>query len=305
VGRLQPQTGTVRMGGTRARRTDPTFTAITTVALQDDTLATPVVTDDAASGIRFFAGIADDPFFLDNTAANRWVVSSIQNPTNPDDGVFARRIGADGVGRDTYAGFNTLAIAVSIPLDRIRGSAGDMIGINAVTQRQATQRVLDNGQVVGRGSRYFNLDRCANPLVVNGLIPADRKDEYNSASTADDAAGRFELSLRESLRNLGATDATVQALLTAIQRNGDILRVNTAVPNTGPGGGDNPEARYPVSRRLSDDVGDIIFTLINNGEPITDGVLHPRPFQDTFPFLGLQILPNPQGIDNPDDETRL
>ncbi len=47
---------------------------------------------------------------------------------------------------DTYAGFNVLATTVSVPVAMLKGSS-NVIGINAVTQRRATQTVMSNGEV--------------------------------------------------------------------------------------------------------------------------------------------------------------
>lgn len=139
------------------------------------------------------------------------------------------------------------------------------------------------------------------------MIPSARKDEYNSASTADDAAGRFEQDIVKSLRNLGTDDAHIEQLLMLAVRNGDILRLDLSLPNTGPGGGNNAGGGFPMTgRRLQDDVSDMVFTLINNGVPLTDGVDgNEAPFRDEFPFVALPIQPNPLGVDDPDDRTRL
>ena len=67
----------------------------------------------------------DDPFFLDDTGANRFVASSIMNPGNPDSALFGFR-----QGRDTYAGFNTMSTAVSVPASLLRGNA-QVIGITS------------------------------------------------------------------------------------------------------------------------------------------------------------------------------
>lgn len=147
VGRTEPQTATISLDpggagpsrgiGTVLAPSDPrirSFKAQTTPGDQGDTPPTPVITTDPGTGITFFAGAVDDPFFLDNTAANRFVLSSIANPGSPDRSVFDQRIGDDGVGRDTYAGFNTLVAVLSVPVDLLRGT-GNKIGINGVTQR--------------------------------------------------------------------------------------------------------------------------------------------------------------------------
>ncbi|MEJ7862013.1 MAG: DUF4331 family protein [Pyrinomonadaceae bacterium] len=293
------------------------------------------VTTDAATGVSFFAGITEDPFFLDNTAANRFVLSSIRNPGNPNRNVFRNRAGfnapdgsspdADnqgaaplqarnqgvnqGPGRDTYSGFNTLTIAISVPATmlRSRGLANNELGLNGVTQRQRIQTVREDGQVSGSGD-WVTVDREGNPLVVNGLIPAPRKDEYNGASTVDDAAGRFRPDLIMALRNFATNDEFIGRILNMIQVRGDILRLNLQVRNTGSGGGNNPDGG-PANmggRRLQDDVVDGTFTLINNGQPLGDFVdRNEFLFGDRFPFVAPQIMPNPNGINSPDDRTRL
>ena len=224
------------------------------------------VTTDAESGVSFYAGAPDDPFFLDNTAANRFVLSSVRNPGNPDRAIFAKRAGFDagsnpnadrqlsgqlpgqaqnrgltqGPGRDTYSGFSTLCIAISVPAAMLRGT-GNELGLNGVTQRQRFQTVQTNGQVVGLGA-WVTVDREGVPLVNNGLIPPARKDEYNGATTVDDANGRFR---DDSLiaANFGTSDAKHRHAPHMIQARGDILRLNlrfrTQVPaeaTTRPGG---------------------------------------------------------------------
>ena len=299
VGRETGQMATISLP------TGHSFEAPTTVSLQGDEPPPFVVTEDPATGVSFYAGAPDDPFFLDNTAANRFVLSSIRNPGNPDRSVFNRGL-EDQNGRDTYAGFNILLIAVRLPAEMLRGNS-DVIGINSVTQRQRVQIVRTDGEVVGSG-QWITADRDGTPLVNNGLIPPARKDEYNGASTADDANGRFEADIVQSLRNLGTNDTFIDMILDAAVRNGDILRLNLTVPNFGSGGGNNPDGGFGHlgGRRYQDDVADATFTLINNGVPLGDHVdVNDDAFMDTFPFAAFPIQPNPRGRDNVDDRTRL
>ncbi|MGI8991348.1 MAG: DUF4331 family protein [Bryobacteraceae bacterium] len=291
VGRLTAQTATIMLPNGKS------FTAPTTIATQDYTPQPPVVTTDSATGVSFFAGAMDDPFFLDDTGANRFVASSLANPGHPDTSLF----GARG-GRDTYAGFNSMLTVVSVPATMLRGSS-NVIGINAVTQRQVIQFVSTVGAVQGIGN-YVNIDRCGNPLVNNGLIPATRKDEYNGASTDDDARGKFQADIIKDLKNFGTDDAHVSMILDVIQRKGDILRLDLTVPNNGPGGGTNANGGFGNmgGRRLMDDVVDFTFTLINNGVPLGDNVnANQVPFRDVFPFVADPIQPFMSGVD---DQTR-
>ncbi|MDQ3631460.1 MAG: DUF4331 domain-containing protein [Actinomycetota bacterium] len=288
VGRTQAQRATITLPGGRR------FTAPTTPAAQGDTPPRARVT--TRSGVSFFAGSVDDPFFLDNTAANRFVLSSIANPGSPNRDVFAERAGPDRVGRDTYAGFNTLATTIRVPRALLRGSSRtNEIGVNSVTQRQRRQLVTRDGEVRSGGGRWTTVDRDGGPLVNNGLIPPPRKNEYNAASTLDDARGLFRADIIRSLRALGTNDRFIRRILAAAVNRGDILRLKLNEPTA-----------FPNGRRLQDDVADGLFTLINNGSPLGDFVeANEAPFSSVFPFFADPIQPNPLGVDNPDDRTRL
>ncbi len=339
-----PQTATISLP-TGRRFTAPTNVPTQGADTSDITPPALNVTTDAESGVSFFAGITDDPFFLDNTAANRFVLSSIRHPGNPNREIFRNRAGfnapegsspdADnqgpaplqgtapdrdrneginqGAGRDTYSGFNTLLIAVSVPASMLRSAPtsmnrqGNELGLNGVTQRQRFQIVRTDGQVIGSGP-WVTVDREGVPLVNNGLVPAPRKDEYNGARTVDDARGRFRADIIQSLRNFGTNEANIALLLNMIQVRGDILRLDLRVPNTGPGGGNNPDGG-PANmggRRLQDDVADATFTIINNNQPLGDFVdRNDFEFGNTFPFVAPQVMPNPNGINNVDTRIRL
>jgi hypothetical protein len=285
LGRLTTQTATITLpNGT-------SFTAPTTVATQDYTPPPPVVTTDKATGVQFFGGVAADAFFLDDTGANRLVASSLATPGAPDFTLLGNR-----GGRNTYAGFNQLMTMVSIPVAMLRGR-GNVIGINAVTQRQEIQLVHADSSVEAFGP-WMNIDRSGNPLVNNGLIPAPRKNEYNGASTQDDANGRFVSSLTQSLANFGTNAVFSNMILTAVQKNGDILRLDITVPNSGPGGGTNADGGFGLKggRRLMDDVVDATFTLLHNGIPTTDNVNAPsKTLKNQFPFVSDPYQPFPPG----------
>lgn len=302
VGRLTTQTATVSLSDRRGR-TIFSYEAPTTVATQDVQpirAPRPVVTTDPATNSRFFGGAADDPFFLDDTGANNFVASSLMNPGHPDTSLLGFRRG-----RDTYAGFNSMLTVVSVPRRFLRGASTSVIGINNVTQRLATQRIR-NGTQVGVGNRWVNVDRVGNPLVNNGLLPAERKDEYNGSSTVDDARGVFRADIIKNLQNLGTDSAHIAEILAVIQENGDILRLDLRVPNSGSQGGNNPDGGFGHlgGRRLRDDVVDATFTLINNGVLLTDFVDgNEVPFSSRFPFVARPTQPFPPG-NEADDNTR-
>ncbi len=302
LGRQTAQTATIMLPNGQS------FTAPTTIATQEPytsatppdtgTAPPPVVTTDPLTGAKFFAGATDDPFFLDDTGANRLVASAIANPGHPNLALFNQR-----GGRDTYAGFNVLLTVVEVPASMLKG-ASNIIGINAVTQRQRNQLVTSTGTVVASGP-WLNVDREGNPLVNNGLIPPPLKNAYNAASTADDAAGTFKNALVTSMNAFG-TNATYQTrILNVIQAKGDILRLDLTVPNIGSGGGNNPSGGFAHmgGRRLQDDVVDAVFTMLNNGNLLSDDVnANQVPFRDAFPFAHDAIQPFPAGVI--DDQTR-
>lgn len=302
LGRLTTQTATVALSNAAGTKLF-SFEAPTTVATQiprPHPAPRPVITVDGGSGAKFFGGAADDPFFLDDTGANLFVASSLLNPGNPDESLLGLRRG-----RDTYAGFNSMLTVVSVPAHFLRGSSTSVIGINNITQRLSTQRIR-NGAVTGAGNKWVNVDRSGNPLVNNGLLPAERKNEYNGASTQDDARGVFRADIIKDLQNFGTDAAHIAQILAMIQEKGDILRLDLEVPNSGPQGGNNPDGGFGNlgGRRLVDDVVDATFTLINNDVPLTDFVdANEVPFFDTFPFVALPTQPFPPG-DEADDHTR-
>lgn len=274
-----------------------TFTAKTTPSNQEYEAPPIVVTTDPASGAKFFGGNADDPFFLDDTGANRLVASIAKGM--PDKSLLSER------GRDTYAGFNTLITAVSMPAAMLRGSAGDVIGVNAVTQRHRYQALITGGEIATDGD-WVTVDRDGTPLVNNGLIPPPRKNEFNAASTEDDAAGKFKDDIVKSLKAAGTDDEHIAMILKGSVDNGDILRLDLSVPNSGPQGGNNMDGGFGKmgGRRLVDDVVDMTFMIINNGMPLGDRVdANEIAFRDTFPFVADPHQPFPPG-DDPEDLTR-
>jgi hypothetical protein len=281
----QAQTATINLPNGR------TFTALSTNSSNTaDVAPTPVVTTDAQSGVMFFAGLTDDPFFFDIPAFGRFNASIRAGAPNP--GVFSR-------GRDTFAGYNTMAIALSIPISLIRG-AGNEIGVIIETQRRTPQFYNSRtGEVAGAG-RWTNVDRMGNPAVNVVLVPFNQKNPHNAGSAIDDANRRFWPGILDTLQNFYRTDATSIAVFEdLIVKRGDYLRLDLTVPNTGT----NPEASFPNGRRLTDDVVDILNFLINNRQPLPDNANgNDVPLRSAFPFLAPSHQPQPPGT--LDDNTR-
>ena len=280
-----PQTATISLPGGRL------INAPTTIATQSATAPTPTVTNDAATGVDFFAGEVDDPFFFDVTAFSRFVASV--KAGSPDATVFNR-------GRDTFAGYNVLSIALRLPASVLKGSAGNVIGVAAKSERRSLRVTAD---ITAGPDVYNQIDREGNPAVNVALIPFLRKDEYNASQPTDDAAGRFANDIVGTLKFLGTDDAHIAILAGVAVAKGDYLRLDTSVANSGTGGGNNAPAAYPNGRRLADDTIDTILTIIANGSPLGDNVNSSDvPLTDTFPFLGAPHQPLATGT--LDDSTR-
>jgi hypothetical protein len=303
---------------TFAPRTSPTTGQVATIRLPNgdrfDALATPpslntnppapVLTTNENHAV-FFAGLADDPFFFDIPAFNRFVASV--RAGSPDTAHFNRA-------RDSFAGYNVLAIALSVPVDLVRPQArgtnvNNVLGLAARTQRR-TETFKRNGDVRAVGA-YRNVDRMGVPAVNTVLIPFAKKNRYNAATTVDDARGEFAADILATLGVLG-TDTNYQAVLANVAVvKGDFLRLNLNAPNSGSGrglpAGGVPDA-FPNGRRLHDDVIDIILTLVANGSQLGDNVdANDVPFQSTFPFLALPQQPRENltpGLVLTDDNTR-
>src|SRR6266850_3752754 len=281
----QAQTATINFPNGR------TFTAPSTNSSNTaDTAPAPVITTDATTGVMFFAGLTDDPFFFDIPAFGRFNASIRAGAPNP--GVFSR-------GRDTFAGYNTMAIAFSIPMQVIRGRS-DTIGVIIETQRRTPQLYNSRtGEVAGAG-RWTNIDRMGNPAVNVVLVPFNSKNMHNAGSPIDDANRRFWPGILDTLQNFYHSDATSIAIFEdLLVRRGDYLRLDLTIANTG----SNPEAQFPNGRRLTDDVVDILNLLINNRQPLPDNVNgNDVPLRPVFPFLAPSQQPRVPGTT--DDNTR-
>jgi hypothetical protein len=288
-----PQTATIRS------TIFPQFTAPTTVANLSPTAANPVITTDATSSVSFFAGIVDDPFFFDIPAFARFVASV--NAGMPDPSQFNR-------GRDSFAGYNTMAIALRIPVTLLRAAGATTgVGLNSRTARRLPSPPRAGGGLFdllpNPVVNYANADRAGNPAVNVALIPFPRKNEFNLASTVDDAGGRFAGDIVATLQRFGTNATNIGVLASVAVARGDFLRLSLTTANTGPGGGNNAGAGFPNGRRLGDDVIDTILFFVANQNPLGDNVnSNEVPLRDSFPFFAPPHQPFAPGTT--DDRTR-
>jgi hypothetical protein len=283
-----PQTATITLpSGAR-------FMAPTTVSSATaDTAPAPTITTDPASGVAFFAGLTDDPFFFDIPAELKYRASRVAGSPNP--ALLTR-------GRDSFAGYNVTMIVLSVPATLLRGSAGNTIGLAAFMQRNKKTTRIGDGTFKNKGA-FVTIDRMGIPAVNTVFVPFARKNEYNAASTLDDANGKFANDIVATLTSLGTDETSIGILAAVAVTTGDMLRLDTSIANTGSGGGTNAEAAFPNGRRPGDDVIDTIVTLVNNrvfqGDAV-DG--NDVPLRSVFPFFAPPSQPFP--TDTVDDRTR-
>ena len=131
--RTEPQTASIFLRGKRGARL-PDFTAPTTLPRLAATANPFVVTSN--NGVQFYAGMTDDPFYFDIPAFGRFVTSVLGG--TPDPTQLDRS-------RDSFAGYNCHTIALELPVSALQGSAGNMIGVNAVTLRNRNTHRQNSG----------------------------------------------------------------------------------------------------------------------------------------------------------------
>ena len=283
----RPQTATVRLPN------GETFTApVFNPSLGSSPPPQMVTYNAGGTGVDFYAGEVDDPFFFDIPAFGRFI-ASIRNGS-PDPSLLMR-------GRDTFAGYNILSIALRFPVFMLRGNSS-IIGVDFLAQR-ATQQIQDDGRIT-RSGPFHTLDRMGNPAVNVALVPFNRKDGYNAASTQDDANGQFAGAIVATLQALGTNPSNINTLAQVAVLHGDFLRLDVSIPNSGPGGGHNAAASFPNGRRLRDDTIDILLNIISNGAIVTGDNVNANdvPLGNTFPFLAPPQQPRATGVT--DDKTR-
>lgn len=322
---------------TFSRRTSSTSPQTATITLMDGTTHTasttppsvciagnagcppaPVVTDLGTTGVRFFAGMRDDTFNFDIPAFNLFVNCALNTPSagqvcpNPVTNAFQR-------GRDSFAGYSVMNIAFSIPKAAFGTPAGGVAGFNGVLQRRSPQIFPGSPDQVAAGrnysavgfGRWVTLDRVGNPGLNAVVMPFARKEEYNAATPADDASGRFAADIVAVLTALGANQTNINILAGVYVANGDILRLNLNTANTSLGFGEQiystaNYAGFPNGRRPHDDVVDTFLFLVANqpqGGFSDNANTNDVPANNAFPFFPAPHQPRPASA-GAEDQTR-
>jgi len=305
-----PQTATIEFSSGQVF-TALTTRSTTTTESREETLARQVVTD-GPEGIKFFAGLVDDPFFFDIPGFSRFVAAVRAGDPNA-----AQQLQR---GRDSFAGYNLMGIALSIPLESLPSPSSLGLGVSGLILRNTTTRVLEDG--LKTFGEFRQVERMGNPAVNVALIPFTRKDEHNFATPEDDAAGQFAADIVGTLMALGTSGtpddpaSNIGILANIVVTNGDYLRLNLATPNNSLGVGefitDAGYAGYPNGRRLGDDTVDVLLYFITNqntdifpedkslrGDNVNSNDV---PLGDTFPYFAPSQQPREPGVT--DDNTR-
>ncbi len=249
-------------------------------------------------GIEFFAGEVDDPFFFDIPGFNRFVFDATHNVANPQNELNR--------GRDSFAGYNILAIAIKIPAAKLlsqKNANAHSIGVSFSTARKTQHPV--KGNEVGVGG-YVQVDRIGVPGVNVVFMPYNQKNSHNGGTTIDDGKGKFypfivgTQAAPGTLLTLGTTGSNLTTLATVVglppvfpipkggaAGTGDYLRLDTAVAVSG----------FPNGRRPVDDVIDTVINLVTNGTITTGDHVNANDstFLPAFPYLA----PPHQPLENP------
>jgi hypothetical protein len=257
----------------------------------------------ALPGFQIFAGEADDPFFFDIPGFSG-VIKSIRTTGAPD--------GSLGRGRDTFAGYNVLSIALSLPKTAVTGVAGTKIGVDVLAQRHAAQLAPNKLGVIKGAGAYKTVDRMGNPAVNVVLLPFSQKNAYNYGTAKDDASLKFlgfdqdpktPTGILDTLKALGTSDQNIGTLASIAVNPGDLLILDTAVSFANAG-----FATAGGGRRLQDDVVDTLLFVVTNGlvtpqaSAITTGgdnvFASDGTLQGSFPFLAPTNQPQKRNMNS-------
>jgi hypothetical protein len=242
-----------------------------------------------------FAGQRDDPFFGDVGAIFDLVA-------------IRKGTGNMGGGKDFFAGYGVHTFGVQVPIAGLRAKNGTIGVWSSVDRRKVTRR----GVSTRNAGSWVQVDRLANPLVNEVIIPTGLKDRWNALQPSSE--GQFKkyyetpilAAVINKLYKLGAPetkrDDLVAVLLTGVPKlnftgtkPADLLRLNLSIPVThdpkrlGVLAGDNQG--WPNGRRLDDDVIDIAEQavggfLMGTKLPLGDGVNgDDRQLLSSFPYI--------------------
>jgi hypothetical protein len=260
---------------------------------------------DLNDGSKVFAGQRDDGFFGDIGAIFDLV--AIRSGT-----------GANGGGKDFFAGYAVHSISLQVPLTQLDNGGNHVVGIWAAAERPKITVQRKAASRRQAATNWVQVSRLGNPLINEVLIPTELKDKWNAATPDKDKqfAQYYSSPILAKLLNqlypqFGPFQETnrsdlVAVLLTGLKEpnlnftgdtHADEIRLNLGIAPTAAVGQGNrlgvlggDLAGYPNGRRLEDDVIDISErvvggALIEHSLPLGDGVDgNDVPYQQSFPY---------------------
>lgn len=222
----------------------------------DGTIATG-----SGSVTRAFAGLRDDPFFVDLIWVLRLIGAQPGGPLTREPGI------------DFFASLNCSAIVVELPPSALRGRAGNVVKIWATTSRQKT--TIRSGSTYlsdTQSGAFVQIDRTALPTINTVLMPTRLKDAFNRATPAQDSL--FRDAAITSLVAINGDRVYSQTLLDAVLFP-DVATLDVT-----------KQAGFLNGRRPQDDVVDVILSAASKGAVAGDNVnANDVPFLSDFPFL--------------------
>jgi hypothetical protein len=260
---------------------------------------------DLNDGSKVFAGQRDDGFFGDIGAIFDLV--AIRSGT-----------GANGGGKDFFAGYAVHSISLQVPLTQLDNGGNHVVGIWAASERPKITVQRKAASRRQAATNWVQVSRLGNPLINEVLIPTELKDKWNAATPDKDKqfAQYYSSPILAKLLNqlypqFGPFQETNRSDLVAVLLTGlkepnlnftgdtqaDEIRLNLGIAPTAAVGQGNrlgvlggDLAGYPNGRRLEDDVIDISErvvggALIGHSLPLGDGVDgNDVPYQESFPY---------------------
>lgn len=230
----------------------------------------PAITGDAngtvatATGnvVKAFAGVRDDPFFFDLIFGFRLLGIAPGGPLTRPPGI------------DFFAGINCSIIAVEIPPNVLKGSAGNVLRIWGTTGR--AKNLVRSGSVYLADTQtgpFSQIDRMAFPVENTVLMPTRMKDAFNRSVPSQDHLFR-----EEAIAHLVAinNDPTYSQTLVDAVLFPDVLTLDVTKSSQG----------FLNGRRPQDDVIDIVLQAASKGVLTGDAVnANDVPFLNDFPFF--------------------
>ncbi len=224
-----------------------------------------------AGDIRVFAGITDDPFFVDFIQVLRTI--GVQGGTPP--------VPATRTPVDFFNGLNCETIVVEVPAALLKSADSNTIRVWTTTSRPTSTKRSSKADDKG-GRSFVQVERDGLPVINTALIRANngaRKDEFNRLGPATDIE-LFRADAVAELVKINSDQAYSENLVDTLLLP-DVLVLDV----TSTGG-------FPNGRRPEDDIIDAVLNAASKGAVTTDGIgANDKPFLADFPFFATAHAP--------------